>query len=119
LGAVLTLLIEGHPAWMSTVARPQKHELASALADHPGLRGAFTRFLDGLCALILQGQERGEFDPGIPAPIVARFLLSLTMARGGPSFSGDVVLGTEEYAALAVRFSFHGLAAHAAKEPSL
>ncbi len=38
LGAVLALLIEGDVAWMSTITHPQKHELAAALENLPGLR---------------------------------------------------------------------------------
>ncbi|MGH2409019.1 MAG: TetR/AcrR family transcriptional regulator [Chloroflexota bacterium] len=118
LEAILTLLVEESTAWMSIITSPKRHELAAALGDHPGLRDARTRFFDGLRTLILQGQERGEFDPAIPAPIAARFLLSLVGARAGFAQPGDPVLPGEEFAALAVRFYFHGLSLHPVEELS-
>jgi AcrR family transcriptional regulator len=118
LGAVLTLLIEGNTAWMSSITSPQRHELAAALGDHPGLRDAHARFFAGLRTLILQGQEHGEFDPSIPAPIAARFLLSLVGARSGFAQPGDAIMPGEEFAALAVRFYFHGLSLHSGEEHS-
>jgi AcrR family transcriptional regulator len=110
LAAILTSLINSHPAWMSAVAVPQKHDLASALAHHAGLRDAFERFLEKLSALIEQGQERGELDPTIPAAIAARFLLSLVRTRGGPALPANV--SGEEFAMLAVRFYVRGMSAH-------
>jgi AcrR family transcriptional regulator len=111
LSALLSFLIEGDTAWMSTMASPQKQELADALRDHPGLRDAFTRFFEGLCTLIAQGQSNGEFDPAIPAPIAARFLAALVRAQGAPVL-GAATVSPEDFASLAVRFSLHGLSAH-------
>ena len=118
LGAVMTLLIEGSSAWMSTITGPQKHELAAALADHPELRDARTRFFDGLCTLIVQGQEAGELDPAVPAPIAARFLLSLVGSRGWSALRGEAAVSAEDFAALAVRFYVHGLSVHSLEESS-
>ena len=114
LSAVLTLLIEGDVAWMATVTHPQKHELAAALGNLPGLRDGFTRFFDGLCSLILQGQASGELDAAVPAPIAARFLLSVARAQGGPALGGQISVSGQEFVALAVRFYFHGLRAQPA-----
>jgi TetR/AcrR family transcriptional regulator, fatty acid metabolism regulator protein len=111
LGAVLALLIEGDVAWMSTITHPQKHELAAALENLPGLRDGFTRFFNGLCSLILQGQTTGELDATIPAPIAARFLVSLARAQSGPALGGQVTVSGQEFVAMAVRFYFHGLRA--------
>ncbi|HXT37964.1 MAG TPA: hypothetical protein VN837_20505, partial [Chloroflexota bacterium] len=115
LEAVLTLLVEESTAWMSIITSPRRHELAAALGDHPGLHDARARFFDGLRALILQGQEQGEFDPALPAPVAARFLLALVGARGGPALPGEAAVPGEEFAALAVRFYFHGLSLHPVK----
>ncbi|MGH2344401.1 MAG: hypothetical protein ACRDG4_04185, partial [Chloroflexota bacterium] len=115
---VLSLLILGHTAWMSTITGPRKHELAAALEDHPGLRDAFARFFDGLRTLVVQGQARGEIDPAIPAPVAVRFLLSLVRAQGGPGPRDAAAVSGEDFAALAVRLLFHGLAAHPLKESS-
>ncbi len=109
LSAVLTDLIEGDIAWMSTMIGPQKHALSDALANHPGLRDAFIRFFDVLCTLIRQGQASGELDPTIPASVAARFLLSLVRARSGRSFPGETAVSRKKFSALAVRFYVHGL----------
>lgn len=110
LTAILTSLIDSHPAWMSAVAGPQKHDLAAALAHHPGLRVAFEQFIEKLSALIRQGQERHELDATIPAAIAARFLLSLVRARGGPALPAGV--SGADFAALAARFYIRGMSAH-------
>jgi len=115
LEAVLTLLVEESTAWMSIITSPRRHELAAALGDHPGLRDARARFFEGLGTLILQGQAQGEFDPALPAPVAARFLLALVGARGGPALPGEAAVPGEEFAALAVRFYFHGLSLHPVK----
>jgi AcrR family transcriptional regulator len=112
LGAILTTLLQRELPWMSTIAGPQKHELSDALADQPGLRDAFIRFFDGLCALIRQGQESGEFDPAIPAPIAAHFLMSLVSPRGRALRRVNAAVSSDEFAALAARFYFNGLCLH-------
>jgi len=109
LGAVLASMIEGDFAWMSTVTGPQKHALADALRDHPGLREAYLRFFDGLCTLIRHGQTGGEFDPAFPAPTAARFLLALVQAQGARTLPGEAPLDKQAAAALAVRFYVRGL----------
>jgi AcrR family transcriptional regulator len=114
VGSVLTMLLESDLAWMSTIAGPQRHELSSALADHPGLREAFTQFFDGLCTLILQGHASGEFDPAIPAPIAAHFVMALASPKGRAMQRMNSTVSSEEFAALAVRFYLNGLCLHPA-----
>lgn len=116
LGQVLAVLIERHTAWMATVTTPQRNALAAALADHPGRRAAFAQFFAGLCALIQQGQECGEFDRAIPADVAARFLLSLAGARSGIALCDDATVSGKEFAALTIRFCLQGLAAHSSSE---
>ena len=111
LGAFLTTLIEGDLAWMSSISGPQKHEIVAALVDHADLQEARERFFAELSTLIRQGQTSRELDAAIPAPIAARFLLSLVIAQGGPGLPGDAAEDCREFAALAVRFYFHGLCA--------
>lgn len=111
LGAILTALIERHTSWMATITAPQKFALVSALADEPRRRAAFARFFDGVSALIRQGQERGEFDPAIPAPVAARFLFALAGSRSAPVLCDEAAERGEEYTAFTVRFYLQGLAA--------
>jgi AcrR family transcriptional regulator len=107
--AILTSAIEHQGAWMSTLASPQRHALSAAFHDQAGLRDAITRMLDELSTIIEQGQATGELDAAIPAPVAARFLLSLTRTHSKPVSAGDPTVSREELAAYAARLYFHGM----------
>jgi AcrR family transcriptional regulator len=109
LSAILAGLLEGDFSWIWTITGSQRHALAGALTDYPGLRDANLRFFDVLCTLIRQGQANGELDPSLPAPSAARFLLSLLQAQGRNMLPGETALSGKEFTALAIRFALHGL----------
>ncbi len=109
LSIILTSAIAKQQAWISALAGPQRHALSAAFHDQPGLHEAVTRMLDELVAIIRQGQATGELDTAIPAPVAARFLLSLTRTHSRPELRSDFAVSREELAAYAVRLYFHGI----------
>jgi TetR/AcrR family transcriptional regulator, fatty acid metabolism regulator protein len=109
LSAVLTSAIGGQKAWMSTMGSPQRHELSASLREQPGLHEAIARLLDALCELIRQGQDSGELDTEIPAPVAARFLLSFARTHHRPVSPADLTVSLEEWASYAARLYFHGM----------
>ncbi len=94
---------------MATLTAPQKQTLAVALGHYPGLQDTFAHVFEGLCTLISQGQASGAFDPTIPAPFAAVFLMSLARAQDGPVQAVLTTLSVEEFVALGSRLFLNGL----------